>query len=107
MSFPSPARDWWEVPLSLDEICDLKNPAVFLFRYEGEDIPYVKKGAVLVIDKSLSPKAGDLVLIAQGDEMTVQQFDTLNARAQQNKEEQPGEKIATEGIVTRVLNVFR
>lgn len=107
MSFPSPARDWWEVPLSLDEICDLKNPAVFLFRYEGEDIPFVKKGAVLVVDKSLTPKAGDLVLITTGDEMTIQRFDALRTKLHQNKEEQSEEEVATEGVVTRVLNVFR
>lgn len=68
---------------------------------------FVRKGAVLVIDRSLMPKAGDLVLIAQGDEMTIQRYDRLIAKNQNNIEEQLEEDIATEGIVTKVLNIFR
>ena len=97
MSFPSPARDWWEVPLSLDVFCDIKNPAVFLFRYEGEDQPYVKKGAVLIVDKSLTPKAGDLLIATTHGEMAVTSYNALAA----------SEESTIEGVVTRVLNVLR
>ena len=97
MSFPSPARDWWEVPLSLDDLCDIKNPAVFLFRYDGRDLPFVKKGAVLIVDKSVTPKAGDLLVIALHGEMSVQPYETLPQT----------DDLSVEGVVTSVLNVFR
>ncbi len=97
MSFPSPARDWWEVPLSLDELCDIKNPAVFLFRYEGEDQRFIKKGAVLIVDKSLMPRAGDELIVTTHGEMSVTPFEALSSE----------EGLTVEGVVTRVLNVLR
>ncbi len=97
MSFPSPARDWKEAPLSLDTLCDIKNPAVFLFRYGGEDRTFVKQHAVLVVDKSLSPQQSDLVVVVAGDDMEVRRFSDLS---------QAGD-LAIEGVVTRVLNFMR
>ena len=97
MSFPSPARDWWEVPLSLDERCDLQNPAVFLYRYEGEDRPYVKKGAVLIVDRSLTPKSDDLLVAVVDGEMAVSVWKALPREGD----------VAVEGVVTYVLNQLR
>ena len=97
MSFPSPARDWWEVPLSLDDLCDVKNPAVFLFRYDGKDLSFVKKGAVLIVDKSLTPKGDDLVVFALHGEMLVKPFKKLPK----------SDELTMEGVVTRVLNILR
>ena len=97
MSFPSPARDWKEAPLSLDTLCDISNPAVFLFRYGGEDREFVKKNAVLVVDKSITPGKEDLVIVVAGEEMAVRPFKELPKDS-----EQP-----IEGVVTRVLNFIR
>ncbi|MEM8486399.1 MAG: hypothetical protein AAF564_12680 [Bacteroidota bacterium] len=97
MSFPSPARDWKEAPLSLDTLCDISNPAVFLFRYGGEDLQFVKKNAVLVVDKSLTPHKDDLVIVVEGEDMVVRRFEDFPKDS----------NLSVEGVVTRVLNFIR
>ena len=97
MSFPSPARDWKEAPLSLDTLCDINNPAVFLFRYGGADRKYVKQHAVLVVDKSLSPQKNDLVVVVAGEDMEVRRYSDLANTGE----------LSIEGVVTRVLNFMR
>lgn len=97
MSFPSPARDWWEVPLSLDTLCDIKNPAVFLFRYEGDDLPFIKKNAVLVVNRSMTPKSGDMLVATVAGEMKVVSF----AETRKLKE------LIIEGVIAAVLNGLR
>ena len=97
MSFPSPARDWWEVPLSIDHLCDIKNPAVFLFRYEGENLPFIKTGAVLIVDRSMKPTSGDFLVATIMGAMNVVVFEDLPKL----------EDVVVEGVIASVLNSFR
>lgn len=70
--FPSPADDYLEGLLSLDEICLTNRDTTFLGRVTGrslEDI-HVFEGDIMVIDKSLTPQNGDLVVAVINSEFT-------------------------------------
>nr|WP_228085024.1 translesion error-prone DNA polymerase V autoproteolytic subunit [Mucilaginibacter sp. JRF] len=64
--FPSPAEDYLEEILSLDDIC-ISNPAsTFLGRVSGSSLKdiCIYSGDIVVIDKSLKPEHRDLVVCA-------------------------------------------
>lgn len=64
--FPSPADDYLEDVLSLDDIC-VSNPAsTFLGRVKGQSLRdiCIYEGDIVVIDKSLQPVHRDLVICA-------------------------------------------
>jgi DNA polymerase V len=70
--FPSPADDYLEEILSLDDIC-IANPAsTFLGRVKGKSLKdiCIYEGDVCVVDKSLKPEHRDLVLCAIDGEFT-------------------------------------
>ena len=94
VSFPSPARDFWEPPLSLDKECKLSSPSVFLLRYQGEGRPWIKQGAVLVVDRSLAPKAKDTVVIIRAGELELFTYNKVPKEAD----------IELWGTITHVLN---
>lgn len=96
ISFPSPARDFWEPPVSLDEECGLSKPSVFLLRYQGEEKPYVKKGCVLVVDRSIIPSGKELVVVARSGELQLFQVNQVPEE----------EGIELWGRVTHVINTF-
>ena len=97
VSFPSPARDFWEPPLSLDKTCNLSNPSVFLLRYQGEAREHVLPGAVLVIDRSLKPKDKDHVVVTRAGEMELHKYNQIPKE----------EGIELWGTVTHVLTQLR
>lgn len=97
VSFPSPARDFWEPPLSLDKACHLSNPSVFLLRYRGAKKPLIDEGAILVVDRSVKPTKKDTVIIARAGEMELHVFKQIPKE----------EGIELWGTVTHVLNDLR
>ena len=63
--FASPAEDFAEKPLDLNNFL-VKNPtSTFFFRYEGEEFNTrsVKDGDILIVDRSLVPSSGHLVIV--------------------------------------------
>lgn len=62
--FPSPADDYIEAELSLDELCIRHPAATFLLRARGDSMEGagIFDGDVLVVDRSLSPRAGQVVV---------------------------------------------
>lgn len=63
IGFKSPASNYLYPRLSLDEKCDLDNPAVFLMRVEVGDGPAeFKPGDIVIVDCSLTPQAHHLVV---------------------------------------------
>lgn len=79
--FPSPADDYLEDILSLDDICMVNRETTFLGRVTGkslEDI-HVFEGDIMVIDKSLKPQNGDLIVAVINSEFTAK-FLSLNGR---------------------------
>ncbi|WP_158642932.1 LexA family protein [Mucilaginibacter ginsenosidivorax] len=64
--FPSPADDYLEECLSLDDICIANAASTFLGRVTGHSLKdlLIYPGDIAVIDKSLKPEHRDLVLCA-------------------------------------------
>lgn len=64
--FPSPADDYLEEVLSLDDICISNAASTFLGRITGKSLQDIclYDGDIAVIDKSLKPEHRDLVICA-------------------------------------------
>lgn len=63
MGFPSPATDYAERVLSLDEQCNTRQPSVYLFKAdENARRQGICQGAVLVVDRSRAPVHGSVVV---------------------------------------------
>jgi len=64
MSFPSPVMDYAEKELSLDELCIPHKGSVFFMRADKSHIAAgIRKGAILVVNRSITP-GDDAVVIA-------------------------------------------
>tara|TARA_B100002052_G_scaffold151460_1_gene138172 strand:- start:4135 stop:4536 length:402 start_codon:yes stop_codon:yes gene_type:complete len=68
--FPSPASDYIENPIDLNQLLIKKPNATFLMRFKGEGMIFsgIKEDSILVIDRSLKPKNGDIVVASIGGE---------------------------------------
>lgn len=64
--FPSPADDYLEDVLSLDEVCIANAASTFLGRIKGNSLKdiCIYEGDIAVIDKSITPEHRDLVVCA-------------------------------------------
>lgn len=74
--FPSPAQDYVEQTLDLNELC-IKHPAAtFFVKVQGDSMidAGIFSGDILVVDRSLQPAHGDIVIAAVNGEFTVKQL---------------------------------
>lgn len=71
--FPSPAEQYLEPPLDLNAFLIHRPAATFFVRVEGESMIGVgiHDGDLLVVDRSLTPANGDVVIAAVDGEFTV------------------------------------
>ncbi len=76
--FPSPATDYCERKLDLNELCIQKPAATYFVRAEGDSMidAGIFPGDVLVIDRSLEASHGDIVIAAVNGELTVKRLET-------------------------------
>jgi DNA polymerase V len=76
--FPSPATDYCESRLDLNDLC-VKHPAATYFvRAQGDSMidAGIFPGDVLVVDRSLTAKHGDIVIASLNGELTVKMLET-------------------------------
>jgi DNA polymerase V len=74
--FPSPATDFLEKKLDLDELL-IKNPAsTFFVRVTGDSMKDsgIHSGDILVVDRSLEPKSNDIAVCILNGEFTVKRI---------------------------------
>src|SRR4051812_2046845 len=66
MGFPSPADDYLEEVLSLDDVCISHAASTFLGRVTGQSLKDISiyDGDIAVIDKSIKPEHRNLVVCA-------------------------------------------
>ena len=75
MSFPSPASDYAENKLSLDELCGTNAPSVYLIRALSEShVEKIKAGAVLVVNSGVIPKDGNIITASIDGEFRLVRF---------------------------------
>jgi DNA polymerase V len=73
--FASPAESYVDKRLDLNELIVDNVTTTFYFRYMGPDTLGVNHGSVLVIDRSVVPKDGDLVVLAEKSFFRIRRFD--------------------------------
>ena len=74
--FPSPAADYIEKTLDLNELCIQHPAATFFVRVDGESMigAGIFPGDVLVVDRSLRAQHGDIIIASLESEMTVKEL---------------------------------
>ena len=74
--FPSPAEQYLEPPLDLNGLLVKRPAATYFVRVEGDSMvgAGIHDGDLLVVDRSLSPANGDVVIAAYDGEFTVKTY---------------------------------
>ena len=75
--FPSPAQDYSEKTLDLNELCIKRPAATFFVRVEGNSMIQagIYAGDILVVDRSVIAEHRDTVIVAIHGEMTVKELE--------------------------------
>lgn len=114
--FPSPAQDYVEQTLDLNELCIRHPAATYFVRASGDSMTEVGifAGDMLVVDRSLQAKHGDIVIAGWFGELTVKE---LQLRPQvrllaRNPKYTPltlpeGTELDIFGVVTHVIHNLR
>lgn len=74
--FPSPAEQYLEPTLDLNELLVKRPAATFFVRVKGDSMieEGIREGDLLVVDRSISPASGDVIIAAVDGEFTVKRF---------------------------------
>ena len=78
--FPSPAEDFTELSISLDKYL-IQNPAAtFMVYANGNSMLHagIHHGDILIIDRSLDARDGDIIIAVLYGEFTVKQLSIVN-----------------------------
>ncbi|WP_341829240.1 translesion error-prone DNA polymerase V autoproteolytic subunit [Thiomicrorhabdus marina] len=78
--FPSPADDFIEDRLDLNEKLAPNHSSTFLLKVQGESMrdAGIFDGDILVVDRSITPRPGKIVIAALDGELTVKRLDIRN-----------------------------
>lgn len=114
--FPSPAQDYIERTLDLNELCIQHPAATFFVRAEGDSMikAGIFSGDTLVVDRSLEVRDADIVIATMAGEFTVKRLRLSPAPSlhAENPKYSPiliNEEIGVEifGVVTNVIHPLR
>lgn len=107
MGFPSPAADYVERPISLDAHL-IEHPGATYYMRAGASHyrEGILSGALLVIDSSLNPRDGSLLVCAIDGEFTIKRYRTAPAPHLVNLETGRREKLPEADCVTGESPVF-
>lgn len=75
--FPSPAQDYVEQTLDLNELCIKRPAATYFVRVEGDSMieAGIHPDDILVVDRSVTPQHGDIVIAQVNGEFTVKELE--------------------------------
>lgn len=113
---PSPADDYIEDKLDLNEALIPHPAATFFIRASGESMQKagISSGDLLIVDRSLTPKSGDIVIAAINGELTVKRLSIRHSRGYLVPENDEFTEILVSkeqnvvfwGVVTHVIHEF-
>ena len=108
--FPSPAGDYMEEPINLNEHIVERPNATFYFRADGESMigAHIPPNALLVVDRSMKAKSGSIVVAVVDGEFTVKRLEKSLTRMRllpENPKFRPIE--ITEGMQCEVWGVVK
>ena len=74
--FPSPAEQYLEPPLDLNDLLVKRPAATYFVRVEGESMSGagIHDGDLLVVDRSITPVSGDIIIAAVDGDFTVKRL---------------------------------
>ena len=80
--FPSPAEQYAEQPLSIDDLLIKRPTATFFVWAEGDSMigEGIHDGDLLVVDRSIRPADGDVIIAAVDGEFTVKTYRSARGR---------------------------
>lgn len=114
--FPSPADDYIEVRLSLDEHLIPNKNSTFFVRAKGNSMvgAGIFDGDLLVVDKSLTPSSGDIVIAVVDGDLTVKRLikrgDKVILKPENPRfkdiEFKDGQELQVWGVVTSTVKKF-
>ncbi|MEK9648078.1 MAG: translesion error-prone DNA polymerase V autoproteolytic subunit [Gammaproteobacteria bacterium] len=110
--FPSPADDYIEAGLDLNEYLVKHPSATFLARASGDSMTRagILDGALLVVDKSITPKNGSIVIAAINGELTCKILDITHRMLRSANPSYPSialddeTDLLIEGVVVHAIN---
>jgi DNA polymerase V len=115
--FPSPADDYVEGKLDLNDYIVEHEASTFYVRIQGHSMTGagMLDGDVIAVDRSLEPRHGDIVLAVIDGELTVKQLHKQNGQVRlvaHNPEFKPivildSQELAVWGVVTGVVRKLR
>jgi DNA polymerase V len=115
--FPSPADDYIERDLSLDEHLIRNRIATFFVHVKGDSMrdAGIQDGNLLVVDKSITPKHGSIVVAEVNREMTVKRLYKRRGEIKLQAANpaypdipiQPEGEVVIWGVVTHAIHSFR
>lgn len=82
--FPSPADDYVEEEIDLQRLLIVNRPATFLVRMAGDSMirKQLHDGDLAVVDRSLTPRAGDVVVVDIDGERSFRVWDVRGNRVE-------------------------
>ncbi|MCP4597172.1 translesion error-prone DNA polymerase V autoproteolytic subunit [Neptuniibacter sp.] len=114
--FPSPAQDYVEKTLDLNELLIQRPAATYFVRAEGDSMQEagIHSGDILIVDRSIDACHGDIVIAALQGELTVKQLELkpVCRLLPCNPRYRPivipeGSDLELFGVVTNVIHSFR
>lgn len=75
--YPSPAQDWYDGPIDLTEQLVKDQAATFIVRVSGHSMEGagISDGDELLVDRSLEPRDGDVIVAVLDGELTVKRLE--------------------------------
>ena len=114
--FPSPADDYVDKNLDLNELLVQKPAATFFVRAQGESMlgAGIHPNDILVVDRSIEAVAGKIVICALNGELTVKRLERVNDQWQLKAENPAYANIILHdeldmviwGVVTNVIHAL-
>jgi len=114
--FPSPADDYIEDRLSLDQHLIQHKDSTFFVRAKGNSMvgAGIFDGDLLVVDKSLNPVSGDIVIAVVDGDLTVKRLikrgETVTLKPENHRfkeiEFKDGQELQVWGVVTSTVKQF-
>ena len=114
--FPSPAEQYQETPLDLNELLVRHPAATFFVKVQGDSMidAGINDGDLLVVDRSLRPSTGDVIIACVDGDFTVKTFrrnggDVRLVAANPNYPDivmRPGQELDYFGKVTACIHRF-
>lgn len=114
--FPSPADDYIEKTLDLNDLLIQKPAATFFVRASGESMlgAGIHPNDILVVDRSIDPVVGRIVICALNDELTVKRLKSTGEGIVLGAENpayadiviQEGTDLVIWGVVTNVIHAL-